>query len=199
MLIGLTIILLVEKLIKNGNIKEAILQTIQNFLIIFTSIVLYYIMLKIIVAILGLSLASYKGANSLGINTIRSLPKTIMQTYKDFINFFFTNKVINNTYYGRIIINGILFLASFIGIVLTIKKNKSSDKILRATLIILSIIILPIGINIMDVVAAGTTVNLVTGPGFLSLIKYNRSYNRSRMSAGCQFEVFCSTCRITAV
>lgn len=95
-LIGLTIILLVEKLIKNGNIKEAILQTIQNFLIIFTSIVLYYIMLKIIVAILGLSLASYKGANSLGINTIRSLPKTIMQTYKDFINFFFTNKVINN-------------------------------------------------------------------------------------------------------
>ena len=169
-LIGLTIILLVEKLIKNGNIKEAILQTIQNFLIIFTSIVLYYIMLKIIVAILGLSLASYKGANSLGINTIRSLPKTIMQTYKDFINFFFTNKVINNTYYGRIIINGILFLASFIGIVLTIKKNKSSDKILRATLIILSIIILPIGINIMDVVATGTTVNLVTGPGFLSLI-----------------------------
>ena len=34
---------------------------------------------------------------------------------------------------------------------------------------------------------------------FLSLIKYNRSYNRSRMTAGCQFEVFCSTCRITAV
>lgn len=37
----------------------------------------------------GISLATYKGANSLGIETIKQLPKSILNTYNDIANFFF--------------------------------------------------------------------------------------------------------------
>lgn len=169
-IIGLTIILLMQDLMKGAKIKDVFIKSIKYVITIFLGVLIYYIILKVIIHVLGISLASYKGANSLGIDTIKSLPKTIVQTYKDFFNFFFTNKIINNTYWKRNIINIILFAISTIGIINIIIKGKFNSKIRRALLMILLIAIYPIGISIMNLIAPNTSINLVTGPGLITAI-----------------------------
>lgn len=62
---------------------------IKTLLILCISVIIYYLILKCILMIKGISLATYKGANSLGIETIKQLPKSILNTYNDIANFFF--------------------------------------------------------------------------------------------------------------
>ena len=179
-IIGLAIILSMYYLLNNMNTKEVIIQTLKNMTVILVGIVLYYLILKIIISNLGISLASYKGANNLGINLILSLPKTIIQTYKDFFNFFFTNKIINNTFWNRDTINMLLFVISSIGILTIVIKYRLK----RYLLLILLFIMFPIGINIMGLIAPGTTMNLVTGPGMITIVVgialiYNKLNNNS--------------------
>lgn len=169
-LIGETIILLIYQLLNNKEIKEILIKFFKYMLTIFIGILLYYITLKIIISTMDISLASYKGANSLGINTILSLPNTILQTYKDFFKFFFTNEIINNSYYKRIKINAIIFAISFIGLIFILIKNEYNKKGIRILLLSLLIAIYPIGIAIMNIIAPTTTINLVTGPGLITTI-----------------------------
>lgn len=183
-IIGLTILLIVEYLLRNEDIKEIIVKAIQYLAVIFAGVILYYIILKIIIKLLGISLASYKGANSLGLETVKALPNTIIQTYKDFINFFFTNKIINNSYYNRKIINTVLFIISFTGLGLNLYRGQYKVKCLRALLIMGCLLVFPIGISIMNLIAPNTTINLVTGPGLITSIVlvaiiYNKLDNNS--------------------
>ena len=170
--IGIAIILLIQNLIKNKDVKSIFIKTFKYFTTIFVGVLLYFIILKIILYVLGLSLASYKGANKLGIDTIRALPKTILQTYKDFYNFFFTNKIINNSYYKRTVIYTILYFTTFLGFINIIIKSKYNQKILRFILMLILILVFPVGISIMNLIAPGTTINLVTGPGIIIVILF---------------------------
>lgn len=167
-LIGETILLLIKDLLDGRDVKETFIKAIKYFIAIFIGIILYYLILKLIISILGISLASYKGANNLGIDTIKSLPKTVLQTYKDFINFFFTNKIINNSFWNRSTINAILFIISVIGLCMIVLKGRFKNKCARLIFLGALIIIFPIGIAIMDVIAPNTTINLVTGPGLIT-------------------------------
>lgn len=183
-LIGETILLLIDYLLKDKKVKDVFIKALKYVLAIFVGIILYYIILQLIISMLGISLASYKGANNLGITTIKNLPKTILQTYKDFFNFFFTDKIIKNSYWNRDIINIIIFSTSFVGLVFALLKNKYNSKIIRTLFVILLLGIFPIGIGIMDVIAPNTTTNLVTGPGLiisilLIFLIYNKLNNNS--------------------
>lgn len=169
-ILGLLMVYTISQLFKEQSIKSILSEMLKNIAIIEIGVVIYYVILKVILAILGLSLASYKGANSLGINTLKALPKSILQTYKDFYNFFFTNKIIRNSYYKRIQINLVLFIVSLIGLILNFVNMKVNRKILRIVLIIFAVVIFPIATSIMDLIAPTTTVNLVTGPGIITSV-----------------------------
>ena len=76
------------------NKKDINIRTIlKTILIIGISVIMYYLILKGILLINGIKLASYKGANSLGIETIKHIPKSIINTYKDIANFLFGNRI----------------------------------------------------------------------------------------------------------
>ena len=124
--------------------------------------------MKIILHLLGLQLSSYKGANGLGLNLLMDLPKNILQCYLDFYKFFFTNKIIYDGWYHRKRIYFLLFLFTFIGYCMTIFKSKRK-LILSVSIIILSVLF-PICVNIMNIIASGTTINLVTGTGLIVTI-----------------------------
>ena len=99
--IGLSLLLIIKQLIKNYNVKDVFINFFKYMLIIFAGCVFYYILLKLILLINNLTLASYKGANDLGLNTLIQMPKSIVQCYKDFFNFYFDNNIIFNSYYHR--------------------------------------------------------------------------------------------------
>ena len=145
---------------KDINIK-VILKTI---LILYLSVIIYYALVNCILAIKGIKLATYKGANSLGIETIKQIPKSVIHTYYDIANFLFGNKVIYNNIYYRRIINSVMVLS----IILLIRKSKEHT---MKSIITRSIFIgiLPICIAIMDIIAPTTTINLVTGPGLITI------------------------------
>lgn len=166
--IGLSLLLIIKQLIKNYNVKDVFINFFKYMLIIFAGCVFYYILLKLILLINNLTLASYKGANDLGLNTLIQMPKSIVQCYKDFFNFYFDNNIIFNSYYHRkeifMIIFVLLILISFI----TFCKSDLSKKNVRLLAIFLIVAIYPIGINIMNIIAKGTKINLVTGPGLIT-------------------------------
>lgn len=168
-MIGSCIMLIAKYILDGNSFKEAIKKFLIFMTLIFIGIVLYYIILQIILSISGLSLASYKGANSLGIETIKSIPSSIIQCFKDFYAFFFTNKIINNSYYDRKYIYLFLLLIMVLGSVYILLKNRQLN-LSKVLLLAFLILIFPIGINIMNVIAPTTTINLVTGPGLITSI-----------------------------
>lgn len=167
-IVGLTIILVIKYVIDCMDIEYIIKKFVFFMLAILIGIILYYIVLQIILSVLGLSLASYKGANSLGIDTIKNIPKSIVQCYKDFYHFFFTNDIINNAYWKRKKLYLVLYIIMFISGIIILIKEKLQEKKIRFFMLIFLISIFPIGISIMNLIATGTKINLVTGPGLIT-------------------------------
>ena len=155
-ILGLLIVLFIYK---GTSIKEII----KKILIILVGVILYYICLKCVIKVRGIELNSYKGANNLGMNTILSIPKSILQCYKDFFDFFFTNNIINNAWYKRIFLYIIICLCTIIGMV-------SKGKIKNIIMTIILLALYPLFANIMNIVAAGTSINLITAVGILTIV-----------------------------
>ena len=136
---------------------------IKNILIILAGLVSYFIILKLGMLVLGRQLANYKGADSFGIETILSLPQSILNAYIDFFNYFFKNSIIYNSYYHRNILNILLLIILFIVIIIQSKKINNINKLC----LLLAILLFPIATNIMNLIACTTRINLVTGIGFV--------------------------------
>ena len=155
---GILLLFIVDILDHKQSLKDFIIQMI----VVFIGLVLYLVFLKIGMYILGRSFADYRGASSFGIHTILSLPKSLLHAYSDFYSFFLLENIIYNRYYYRIIINLIMFVF-MLGIIYPVF---TSLNLTQKILLILSLLILPITINIMDLIACDTRINLVTGIGF---------------------------------
>ena len=155
---GLLILFIMDILDKKQSLKDFILQLI----IVFISLVLYIVILKLGLFVFGRSLADYKGASSFGIHTLLSLPQSIINAYSDFYSFFLLENIIFNRYYYRIIINLLIFVF-MLGILYPVFRSLN---IYQKILLIISLFILPITMNIMDLIACDTRITLVTGIGF---------------------------------
>ena len=156
---GVFILTIQELLHDDFNLKKLI----QKIGIVFLGLVSYFILLKGGMWLFGRQMANYKGANSFGLDTILSLPKSIMHSYSDYYSYFFKETIIFNSYYLRHIINTLLFILFLVCLIKPFKNSKASNKVF----FILILITLPIATNIMDLIACDTTINLVTGIGFV--------------------------------
>lgn len=162
MTLTLLIIYYINEIIKNKiNIKEFI----KSVLVVFGGMLVYYISLKMGMIILHRSLAEYKGANELGLTTIINIPKNIISCYRDFYNYLFKENIIQNMFYKRNIYNGVIIICFILSIIYILKEKKIKQKII----IILLLIMLPISICIMNLIAKGTNIIILTAIGFYPL------------------------------
>lgn len=145
--------------------KQSIKDFITKMFVVFTGLVSYFVSLKVAMRAFGRTLADYKGASGFGLNTILELPNSIMNAYKDFYSFFFLEDVLFNEYYSRNIINIIILVLICLLLFFIFKKLNKNQKIL----LVLALIILPITVNIMDLIACTTTINLVTCTAFFMI------------------------------
>lgn len=176
--IGLNMLLIISYILKNEDVKSIIKHAVKVIFTIAIAVIIYYLVLKFLLIIFNTQLASYKGANSLDINTIMELPTTIKQCYKDFYEFLFGNSIINNSPWHRKQINLILIILLTFNILAIFIKNIKDKRLMRLAIILTLIFLLPIGMEIMNLVAPETSINLVTGPGIicvfvLFIITYN--------------------------
>lgn len=157
----IVIYFLIQLLDGSYDVKEFV----KQLFIIFIGMVAYFACLKFGMIILNRSLADYKGANSVGINLIFSIPGNIVECYKDFYNYLFGNSILLNSYFKRNIWNTIIVCIMIFVIVFRLFKLKKSNIIL----IVLGLLILPISICIINIIATDTNIIVLTAIGFYSL------------------------------
>lgn len=156
--ISLIFLLYIEKALNHEfDLKEFI----KKLLIIFISLVIYYVGYSLMLKVLGRSFASYKGADSFGLKTFLNIGPSIINSYKDFFSFLFDDNIIFNTFYKRNILNLIIVIIS---IYLLFKNYKKQNNFY----LILLVLAFPIAINILDLIAMDTRIILMTGSSLLT-------------------------------
>ena len=129
-----------------------------RLVLVIVAVVLYYVLTKVLLGITGIQMASYKGANNSIWTIVGSAWSSILTAYKDFIRILFT---------GSSTTRNIVSLALLAMIVCYSIFGKKQEKVKRAVLVGFGIVLMPIFVNIMDIIAPGTTINWVTGAGLL--------------------------------
>lgn len=174
--IGLCLMLGIINLIKNcSSIKQVLIETLKTAGAVIVGGILYYIVTMVLLKISGFEFATYKNANSVGILDIfLNLKNSIVQAYKDFGIFFMGDSVIYNGNYKRDILYFIFFL--LFAIILFIKvlglKEEKKDKLCKILLIGLAMALLPLALNIVDVLAPKTKIYILTASQMILMIPF---------------------------
>ena len=136
-------------------------------LLILTSMIVYFMGMKITQLLFHVSMASYSNASRIGINTILDIPHKLIESYQLFFQMFFTNEIEKNTYLGNPILYsgiGILFLISF-GITLWKSKLSWKEKVLSCIILFL----FPVFLNCVIFVIAEAKLQLLMSSSYLIL------------------------------
>ena len=174
--IGLCIMLSILELLKNKDIKEVCINIIKAVLVVILGTILYYIITQIIWKVSGMTLSEYKNAGSISVlGMLAGLKDTLIQTYRDFFEFFFGNEIVYNTNFRREVIYGLFFIMLAIGIVASVVKLKEENKkikIGKIALIVLFIVVLPIGLNIIDIIVVENEMYALTAVQMILIIPF---------------------------
>ena len=173
--IGLCAMLAMIDLLKGKKeIKSILFDVGKTVIVVIIGAILYYITTMIVLNVLKLEIATYKGAQNISLTRmIFGLKDTIVQAYKDFIIFFFGDTIVYNSNYRRELIYGLFFamfgIASIIAII-KIKEEQKKIKSIKALLAIGIILVLPICLNIIDILVVGTEAYALTAPQMILMI-----------------------------
>ena len=175
--VGLCIMLSIIELLKdNSKIKDVFINIGKTVLAVLSGGILYYILTMLILNLTGIDMATYKGAESFGTKEIfASLGTNILNTYKNFVEFFFKDVIVYNTNYRRDIwytLFFIGFIVTFIAKLAILKVETKKEKIFKIVLASLMVLLMPIGLNIINIVAVGTEIYALTATQMILVIPF---------------------------
>lgn len=174
--VGLCIIVSILDLLKNKDIKEVFKNIGKAILVAITGGILYLIATQIILNISNLEISNYNNASNVSIVGIfTSLKDTFIQTYTDFFMFFFGNDIVVNANYTRGLIYGVFFAMLAVGIIIAVSSLKEENiklKIGKIALILLFTALLPVGLNVIDILVVGNTMYALTAVQMILVIPF---------------------------
>ena len=175
--VGLCIMLSIIELLKdNSKIKDVFINIGKTVLAVLSGGILYYILTMLILNLTGIDMATYKGAESFGIKEIfASLGTNILNAYKNFVEFFFKDVIVYNTNYRRDIwytLFFIGFIVTFIVKLVKLKVESKKEKIFKIVLSSLMVLLMPIGLNIINIIAVGTEIYALTATQMILVIPF---------------------------
>ena len=150
---ALCIFIPVIYLLKNEYDKKYVFKKfLQSLIMGVLAIVFYEIILNIILALWNVSLESYSGANEIGLKNFLMLPELLVNAYRSFYQYFFTDVIMKNDIYNREWVHLILCLLTAISIILILFQNKKLDWQSRL-FIIFCLLISPIAVCLVELIA----------------------------------------------
>lgn len=175
--VGLCVMVSVLHLIKGEkSIKEIFINILKTVISVIAGGIIYYIITMILLKVSGVEFAAYKGANNISImDIILNLKTTIIQAYKDFLFFFLGDSIVYNSNYRREVLYGIFFLMfgiSCLMSIFSIKSENKKERVFRIVISILFLALLPLALNIIDVIACSTTIYALTGTQLILMIPF---------------------------
>lgn len=173
---GLCLILSIYELLKKDKkYKEIFFNILKVMIAVVIGGVLYCIVTKVLLNMSGLELVNYKGSGNTNIlNIIYNLKSTILQTYKDFFKFFLGDTIVYNTNYRREVLYFVFLIMIMISILLNLIyiKESKKEKVIRSLAIILFTLVLPIGLNAIDILVPETTIYSLTAMQMTLIIPF---------------------------
>ena len=166
-IVSLCILLPIINLIQGEDWKNILKIVGKSLTIGIVGMILYYGITLLILKLSNNGFSIYGGANNIGVSTIQNLIPETLNTYKTFYKYFFREDLIYNEFWRRDIINFIIAIITIVNIICIIIKNKTYKKYNNIMLLCLFIIILPIGINIINIIAPDRDNNLVMGMSYV--------------------------------
>lgn len=159
----LLIITYIFKLFDNtSNIKTFFKDFFVDVLIIAVAMILYYICLNIIMGILNLNISSYSSGNTIfSIETIKNILPSIANTYISFVDFFFTDNILNNTGWFRQIFYIAFFALIVLNFILLVINKKLYLSKWKLISLILAILVFPIFACSIELIAQSKSINLL--------------------------------------
>lgn len=162
--ISVTIILCIIKIllsvINGEQTKDIIKQILKYFTMGVLGFISYYVVLKLALFVRGMSLSTYQNVDSLGSLNLNNILNGMVYAYKNFYTYI-TNTSFNQSNIVIVIAN--IFV--YIGIVYIFFKEyiakKSYKKVFNNIMIIIAVIIIPIGLNIVNLISTDTRYHLV--------------------------------------
>lgn len=162
--IGLVFVIgIVDILTKKDSFRKVARLLLKYVLTIAAAVLVYYVITKIISKVTHHPLASYKNANSSIFDVIKSCFDGISTAYSDFVSFLFSN----SHHPIRIALNCLIVLLVVFRCGVLVVKKKINIK--NVVLIALLFALLPVVVNILDVITVGNKMNLLTYAPMLSV------------------------------
>lgn len=166
-IVALAIIVPIAKILSGEELENALKKIGKSLIIGIIGVITYYLITAIILKITGNSFSTYGGANNIGISTLKNLIPMTLKTYRTFFQYFFGEELIYNQYWKRNVINFLIMTVTIVNaIYIIIKKQQYKNKI-NILIIGLLVIILPIGVNIINIIAPERDNNLTMGMSYV--------------------------------
>lgn len=174
--VGLCMMISILDLLKNKDIKEVFKNIGKTILALAIGGIIYLILTKIILMVLNIQTSNYNNANGISISAIISgFGTSFLQTYKDFGTFFFGNGIVVNANYTRGLIYAVFFLSFIIATITAITNIKEENikvKIGKIALVVLFMLLLPVGLNVIDLIASESTMYALTSVQMILVIPF---------------------------
>lgn len=137
-------------------------------------LIIYWIVLKVAMFVWHTQLSTYSGANQIGIlNSLRCLPDRFTHTYYMLFQWMFGDEIIYNTYWKRAYLYAallVVFALMFV-IIVAAKQNDIRRRRLALAQIII-VVLLPAGINIIEIAAPERDITILQSAGMCLLIPF---------------------------
>lgn len=126
--------------------------------------ILYYLFVQTSLMIYDLDMAEYRGASGINIGSmLRELPYTIINSYKDFFDFFFTDKIRTNAF-GMLPVNALCFFICVLFIADVVRRELKRGSV-NGILLVIGFLVIPVAANLIDLIAVGNRINILMSIG----------------------------------
>lgn len=157
----LAVATLIIDLLNKKEVKQVLINALRYVIMGVIGIALFYIISHLVVFLKNLTVASYSGADKIGLSTLLSLPTLLPEAYQSFFNYYFNDKMIPNIIWGTNIFYIIIFAIMLISVIYIIVKNKIYQKVPNILLTIILIICLPICFGIIEITAPSVDIHIL--------------------------------------
>ena len=165
----LSLFIIIIEILKNERSFKEIIKLFKDFIIMgILGAVIYYGISEIALSIFRVSIADYRGASNVSVMSIlTNLPSSIKNTYNNFIEYYFGNGIIHNDYWNRQFMNLFLMWLIVGGSIYIIIKNKVYKDRLNIVFLLICFCILPICLDIIQIIVTKTDVELMILPAYI--------------------------------
>ena len=152
--------LLIDVLNKKDN-KQMSIDILKYIITGIIGIILFYTLSHLTLLTKNLQVSSYSGADTIGLGTLFSLPKLLLESYQSFFNYYFNDTIIPNTIWHTNLIYIVIFSVILISLIYIIIKNKVYKKIKNTILTLIFILVLPICFGIIEIIVPNVDIHIL--------------------------------------